>query len=120
MAFAFFSAYLSICIATDDYLHFLFIGDWGGIPSYPFTTPAQLTTRNIMESISSIYNITNVVSLGDNFYANGIQNEYDSRLTNTFENVYNTKHLSKIPWLIIAGNHHWHGNVTGQIEYTTH
>eukprot|EP01083_Nonionella_stella_P228457 809608_1 len=104
----------------NDGLNLLFLGDWGGRATAPYTTTIQLTVRNAMDYVASMHNITAIVSLGDNFYSNGVLNEFDSRFDTTFESVYNTSNLHHIPWYPVAGNHDWHRNVTAQIEYSKH
>lgn len=97
---------------------FLVLGDWGGVGLFPYFTPRErhvgVAMGQIAEKISAKY----VVSLGDNFYFNGIRtNEHDSRFKHTFEEIFYSKNL-QVPWLICAGNHDHFGNVSAQIAYT--
>eukprot|EP01083_Nonionella_stella_P310651 1104655_1 len=101
-------------------LNFIIMGDWGGDNRWPFTTPIQLSTRDIMDRVASKHHITAVITLGDNYYKRGVKNEYDPRFQQTFERIYNTSNLIDIPWYAIAGDHDWKGNVSAQIEYTKH
>ena len=57
------------------------------------------------------------LALGDNFYFNGVKNEYDPRFKNTFEDVFTEKNLN-MPWFMQLGNHDYYGNASAQIAYT--
>ena len=55
------------------------MGDWGGIPIPPYYSPFEKATAMAMMKYSQIENIDFLLALGDNFYENGVINEYDAR-----------------------------------------
>ncbi|XP_065913697.1 tartrate-resistant acid phosphatase type 5-like isoform X2 [Dysidea avara] len=98
-------------------LSFLVVGDWGGKSSPPYYTPAQKSVALQMGRTAEEINSQFTVSLGDNFYKNGVTDEDDPRFNTTFESVFTAESLQP-RWYIIAGNHDHNGNVSAQIEYT--
>ena len=57
-----------------------------------------------------------VISVGDNFYENGVASVSDSHWRVSFEDVYHQASL-QIPWHVVLGNHDYHGNCDAQIAY---
>jgi tartrate-resistant acid phosphatase type 5 len=57
-----------------------------------------------------------IVSVGDNFYEDGVASAADPQWQTSFENVYRDPAL-QIPWQVILGNHDYHGNCDAQLEY---
>nr|QGW52010.1 tartrate-resistant acid phosphatase [Dugesia japonica] len=102
-----------------DNIHFFVIGDWGGIPDPPYSTDIEKKTSREMIKLANSMQIDFLLALGDNFYYSGVESEYDSRFQTTFESVFNNSDLY-FPWYVIAGNHDWRGNVSGQIHYSNH
>eukprot|EP01083_Nonionella_stella_P249454 862577_1 len=96
------------------------MGDWGGSPNKPYTTSDEVDTSKIMGEIGSNFNVDAAWGLGDNFYDDGVKNEYDKRFDETFESVFTASSLANIPFYIIAGNHDHHQNVTGEVMYSNH
>jgi len=109
------------CFALDttESLNFLVVGDWGGKDSSPYYTGGQLASVAGMEKIAQKINSEFVIALGDNFYSNGVRNENDNRFDTSFDSVYTPVSL-RTNWYVIAGNHDHSGNVTAQIEYSSH
>ena len=60
-------------------VNMIVIGDWGGIPFFPYFSPFQIITANQMIKTAAEQHTDFVLALGDNFYLNGVVNEYDSR-----------------------------------------
>ncbi|XP_078620698.1 tartrate-resistant acid phosphatase type 5-like [Branchiostoma floridae x Branchiostoma japonicum] len=98
-------------------LRFMVLGDWGGLPAYPYRTGVEKDVAARMGKVAETMDYKFVLGLGDNFYFDGVQNEFDKRFQETFEDVFTAKSLD-IPWYFIAGNHDHNGNVTAQIAYT--
>jgi acid phosphatase len=57
-----------------------------------------------------------VISVGDNFYENGVSSADDDHWRLSFEQVYRAAPL-QVPWHVILGNHDYHGNCDAQLEY---
>lgn len=57
-----------------------------------------------------------VVTLGDNFYNDGVKSAVDPQWRSSFEDIYTAKSLQK-PWLATLGNHDYRGNPQAQLEY---
>ncbi|KAJ8345143.1 hypothetical protein SKAU_G00293360 [Synaphobranchus kaupii] len=98
-------------------IRFLAVGDWGGLPHPPYSTPIQQATAWEMGRTAQEKGADFVLALGDNFYFKGVDSVQDPRFQETFEHVFSARSLD-IPWYIVAGNHDHHGNVTAQMEYS--
>mmetsp|Transcript_10179 Transcript_10179/g.22637 ORF Transcript_10179/g.22637 Transcript_10179/m.22637 type:complete len:385 (+) Transcript_10179:147-1301(+) len=111
-------------------LRFLAIGDWGGQASYPYYTEEQWETAQGMARVASAGGMelddehdrpaaSFVLSLGDNFYWNGLEEGIDveTRYEMTFEKVYHHEEL-QLPWYIIGGNHDYCGDITKQLKFS--
>jgi len=59
-----------------------------------------------------------IMSLGDNFYMNGVRSLHDRKFNTTFENVYGRGALTHIPWQISLGDHDHCGNVSALLLHT--
>ena len=106
-------AVLSVSVsATDGELNFLMLGDWGGIPNYPYHTPQQVAAAKGMSTFTPEF----VLALGDNFYYQGVENDDSPRFDQTWGGVYVKKYSSlQVPWYVIAGNHDHYGNASAQV-----
>eukprot|EP01084_Bolivina_argentea_P304912 526684_1 len=113
-------SFFALSDAAKNSLDILVMGDWGGSPNKPYTTADEVDTAKIMGEIGSDVAVDAVWGLGDNFYNDGVVNEYDPRFKETFEDVFTASSLLKIPFYIIAGNHDHHQNVSGEIYYSNH
>ena len=96
--------------SNNGKLRFLAIGDWGGKDEPPYYTEEQWETAKGMAKVaaaSTSFSTENkdnipaasfVLSLGDNFYSEGLSEDDDVlRFQETFEKVYHQKAL-QIPW----------------------
>ena len=64
---------------TGDSVRFLAIGDWGGLPFWPYRTLVEQNVANYMAKLSKELNVHFQLALGDNFYFDGITNATDKR-----------------------------------------
>lgn len=99
--------------------NFLVLGDWGGLPTVPYTTLVEESTAKQMARTAEEKESKYVIALGDNFYFSGVRDEFDDRFDETYRHVFNETAL-QVPWFVIAGNHDHYGNITGQVEYSKH
>lgn len=95
-----------------DALHFLAIGDWGRQGEQP-----QQAVANVMAVTAKALDAAFVVTLGDNFYPDGVASTRDPLWESSFNNVYRQFAL-QIPWYIVQGNHDYRGSVQAQLDYT--
>jgi tartrate-resistant acid phosphatase type 5 len=60
-----------------------------------------------------------IISVGDNFYEDGVQNVTDPLWDRLYERVFSDP-VTQHPWYIVAGNHDYGSpaNITAQVEYT--
>jgi tartrate-resistant acid phosphatase type 5 len=101
-------------MAAPNALPFIVVGDWGrgghddqrAVAVQMAQTAAQMNARFI-------------VSVGDNFYENGVSSVDDSQWQSSFEAIYDAPSL-QVPWKIIIGNHDYRGNVQAQLDYARH
>ena len=66
-------------------LSFLVVGDWGGQEKPPYYTQAQKAVAAAMGTTAHSLGSQFTVSLGDNFYKNGVKDDTDPRFKDTFE-----------------------------------
>ena len=62
-----------------DSLKFLALGDWGGIPTYPYYLPPEKAVGEQMGAIANDFQTQFVLALGDNFYFEGVKDVEDIR-----------------------------------------
>lgn len=91
---------------------FLLVGDWGRHGKHHQGFVADQMARTA-QAINSRF----VVSVGDNFYENGVESVTDPQWQSSFEAVYTAESL-QTPWHVILGNHDYRGNVQAQLDYT--
>jgi acid phosphatase len=97
---------------ADTSLTFLAVGDWGrdggdhqqDVADKMGETAAQIRSRFI-------------VSVGDNFYEDGVASVDDPAWKTSFEDVYTAPSL-QVPWYVALGNHDYHRNAQAQIDYS--
>jgi len=97
---------------TDGGLNFIIFGDWGRNGERDQT---EVAAQMVIAAKSTKSRF--IVSVGDNFYENGVTSVTDAQWQTSFENVYRDPAL-QIPWHAILGNHDYHGNCEAQLEYS--
>jgi tartrate-resistant acid phosphatase type 5 len=99
-------------IAPRASLDFLVLGDWGRNG-----TNHQRDVAVQMGRAGAKRETHCVVSVGDNFYENGVQSVDDPQWRSSFEDVYSAASL-QVPWYVALGNHDYHGRPEAQVEYS--
>lgn len=101
---------VSAAPATDG-LKFLIFGDWGRNGERDQTEVAAQ-----MALMAKALPAKFVISVGDNFYEDGVADLHDPQWNTSFENVYADPAL-QVPWYVILGNHDYRGSCEAQLEY---
>ena len=55
------------------------MGDWGGLPDFPFRTPIEKAVAAEMGKIADQIDSKFTLALGDNFYFSGVKDISDKR-----------------------------------------
>ena len=97
--------------AAAPALPFVVIGDWGRRGA---DHQAEVG-RQMGETAASIASRF-VISVGDNFYENGVQSLDDTHWRQSFEAIYTAPAL-QTPWYVILGNHDYRGEIAPQLAY---
>ena len=66
------------CLTVDS-LRFLVLGDWGGLPDWPFRTLVEQNVAKQMAAVTKTYGTKFNLALGDNFYYDGVTAVNDGR-----------------------------------------
>jgi len=98
--------------ATEKTLNIVLIGDWGR-NGHDEQRDVAVQMGKTAEEISSRY----TVSVGDNFYENGVTGLDDPQWQSSYEQIYTAPSLQSA-WKIILGNHDYRGNVQAQLDYS--
>jgi tartrate-resistant acid phosphatase type 5 len=92
-------------------LNFLMVGDWGRNG-----TSHQREVAEQMGKTADSLGCRHVISVGDNFYEDGVQSAGDSQWRTSYEDIYTARSL-QIPWFVALGNHDYRGVPQAQIDY---
>jgi tartrate-resistant acid phosphatase type 5 len=92
-------------------LNFIVFGDWGRNGEED-----QLEVAAQMGIAAQETGARFIISVGDNFYEDGVASVDDPQWQSSFEKVYAAPAL-QVPWRVILGNHDYHGNCDAQIAY---
>ena len=93
-------------------LNFVVIGDWGRNGEKDQLEVSQQMAAAADESGAKL-----VISVGDNFYENGVASVDDPQWQSSFENVYTAPSL-QVPWHAVLGNHDYHLDCEAQLAYS--
>ncbi len=98
--------------AQPSALRFLAVGDWGRDgASHQRDVAAQM--GRTAQAIDARF----ILSVGDNFYENGVASTQDPQWKTSFEEVYVAAALQR-PWYVTLGNHDHRGSPQAQIDYS--
>ena len=98
--------------AAATALPFVLIGDWGR-HGHDHQRDVAAQMGRTADAIGSQF----TVSVGDNFYENGVTGLDDPQWQSSFEQIYTAPSL-QTPWKVILGNHDYRGNVQAQLDYS--
>ena len=94
-------------------LPFVLIGDWGRQGNWQQREVGRQMGATATEIASRF-----TISVGDNFYEDGVTSLDDPQWQDSFETIYPAPSL-RSPWHVILGNHDYRGNVQAQLDYAT-
>ena len=97
---------------TETKLSFLAVGDWGQRGSKPQKEVAAAMTQIANQRAPKF-----IISLGDNFYPDGVVSAADEHWQQSFESVYSAASL-QVPWYPVLGNHDRKGVAMAQVAYS--
>jgi tartrate-resistant acid phosphatase type 5 len=92
-------------------LDFLVLGDWGRNG-----TNHQREVAAQMGKTAGTIGSRCVISVGDNFYEDGVQSISDPLWRSSFEEIYSARSL-QVPWYVALGNHDYRGVPQAQMDY---
>lgn len=107
-----FSSLFAQVPVPDGSVRFLAIGDWGR-DGKAFQLPVAEQMGKVADADRSQF----VISLGDNFYNDGVPTVEARQWTTSFEEIYTAPSL-QIPWYAVLGNHDYHTNPQAELDYT--
>jgi hypothetical protein len=93
-------------------INFLVVGDWGRNGEFHQKDVAQQMGQEATKINSNF-----ILSMGDNFYPDGVISTTDPQWNKSFEDIY-TNYSLNIPWYTAFGNHDYRGNIQAQLDYS--
>jgi hypothetical protein len=93
-------------------LNFLVVGDWGRNGEFH---QKDVAYRMGLEATATSAGF--VLSMGDNFYPDGVISTTDPQWNKSYEDVY-TAYSLNIPWYSSFGNHDYRGSIQAQLDYS--
>lgn len=97
----------------EDSFSFAVLGDFGRVGDYY----QQDVARELGHAVVGL-DAEFIISVGDNFYPNGVQSTQDYHWISSFESIYKDPSLYT-DWYVALGNHDYRGNVQAQIDYSS-
>jgi len=101
-------------LAAETSLNFIAMGDWGRDGQFGQQDVADQMGRTAAETGTQF-----VISLGDNFYPDGVPSVEAPQWQTSYEKIYRAPSL-QVPWYVLLGNHDYQTNAQAQIDYTLH
>lgn len=98
--------------STSDSVVFAAIGDWGRRGAFHERDVANALAAVLPTEASCI------ISVGDNFYEDGVTSVHDPSFNQSFEDVFSQPRIARVPWHVALGNHDHFGSVRAQILYS--
>lgn len=99
-------------VGGRNYVCFIALGDQGKGGS------TQKHVAGLMNEKAGLDSLDFVITLGDNFYSDGVTSVSDEQWNEKFEAMYDLPHL-RVPFYAALGNHdHRNGNARYQVEYS--
>ncbi|MDO4229996.1 MAG: metallophosphoesterase [Capnocytophaga sp.] len=96
----------------EDSFNFLVLGDFGRVGNY-----YQKDVARELGHAAIVLDADFILSVGDNFYPDGVQSTQDYHWISSFEAIYSDSSLYR-PWYVALGNHDYRGIVQAQIDYS--
>jgi hypothetical protein len=96
----------------NNSINFLVVGDWGRKGEYH-----QKDVANQMGIEAEKIHPSFILSMGDNFYPDGVISISDPQWNKSFEDIYAAYSLN-IPWYTAFGNHDYRGSIQAQLDYS--
>jgi tartrate-resistant acid phosphatase type 5 len=96
----------------ENSINFLVVGDWGRNGEFH-----QKDVANEMGKEATKNHVNFIMSMGDNFYTDGVISTTDPQWNKSFEDIY-THYSLNIPWFTCFGNHDYRGSIQAQLDYS--
>ena len=93
-------------------INYLVVGDWGRNGEFH-----QKEVANQMGIEATKKNVSFVMSMGDNFYPDGVISTSDPQWNKSFEDIY-TSYSLNTAWYTCFGNHDYRGSIEAQLDYS--
>lgn len=93
-------------------LNVLVVGDWGRKGLYNQSAVAQQMAR-----VGAEMDVEFVISVGDNFYEDGLTGVDDAAFNESFSQIYTADSLQRT-WHAVLGNHDYRGDALAQLDPT--
>eukprot|EP00041_Stephanoeca_diplocostata_P015824 m.303621 g.303621 ORF g.303621 m.303621 type:complete len:361 (-) comp20169_c0_seq6:110-1192(-) len=97
-----------------DTVTFYAIGDWGEVSDTLHRVAATMGMRAKNQTMPSF-----ILSLGDNFYPDGVTSVEDSKWKEYWEDVFLRDYPElRVPWKAVLGNNDYRDNPQAQVDFT--
>jgi hypothetical protein len=111
-------AVIAPIVSAQYPIHLLAVGDWGTALDPIVTNSSDYLDQQAQQSVGYLMSLAAdrvkpqaILGHGDSFYYSGLGgDDAVSRITTTFEKVYNEPSLKNLPWLNVMGNHDYGGS----------